>query len=706
MTDKPTISSPKLEFDARNIEGVPTTDWDNVATWPDTAGDIGGPFDGTGGGAKREFEQYGIDGTRPQVRMRGTGSTPNREDRFTFDSTPFLGANVTFFMVISAIDLTNHLPIIGSNASETAPRQWQIFVKSDGAIVFNRSSNTYDIESAAGVIEEGGLYVITARQAFADEDGHPAGMVLRVNGVEVGANVGATTGISSWANPHLFTIFDSSSGGIGFTYGRDKAAAWISGYSTAASDADVIDMEGFLAARYAVPGVSSPVAAKPTISGPEIEYDVNSLSALDDGDVVATWDDQSGEGNDALQVVSVPYGPEMDIGGWLKDGRPNMRATLANAVVDFADPGVGAEDEITCFYVFRLLDMSATNAISGGNSFADRTQIECFVTSAGKITISFGTNEGVLAVSSADGEILLGVGYVISFTHSSTDGKVLRKKVVDVDGIEIGDNPASTDNLIFWGGANLFNIVNVVRPQFVKMQWFSVYTSLATVDQLLQMEEFLAETFLGQDPTQQFPRDILPERVTALATPGAVKRRTNAGLLQIRSITAIGWSWREEWGLLRVTNVEHMELMTFVKKAWHAGESFKIRHPIQPGSGIPPNGIGTPNIMVVGAGQVGNSVLTDGWPVDTANCVVVGDVISISGEVAVYMVTATADSDGSGEVTIEVNPPLRSSPANNAVVKTTDVDFIGTIMTRSKFEPNAAPTSYGGYSIRVEEALL
>ena len=700
MTDKPTISSPKLEFDARNIEGVPTTDWDNVATWPDTAGDIGGPFDGTGGGAKREFEQYGIDGTRPQVRMRGTGSTPNREDRFTFDGSVFIQANVTFFAVIHAIDLSTHLPIIGSNVGETFPRQWQLFVRDDGAIVFSRSADPPDIISAAGVIVEGGLYVITARQSSS------TGMVVRVNGVEVGDLPGGTVGISSWSNPHLFVINDQSTGGSGFSYGRDKAAAWISGYSTAASDSEIVDMEGFLAARFAVPGVSSPVAAKPTISGPEIEYDVNSLSALDDGDVVATWDDQTVNGNDALQVVSVPYGPEMDIGGWLKDGTPNMRATLPNAVVDFADPGVGAEDEITCFYVFRLLDMSATNAISGGNSFADRTQIECFVTSAGKITISFGTNEGVLAVSSADGEILLGVGYVISFTHSSTDGKVLRKKVVDVDGIEIGDNPASTDNLLFWGGANLFNIVNVVRPQFVKMQWFSVYTSLASSTQILQMEEFLAETFLGQDPTQEFPRDILPERVTALATPGAVKRRTNAGLLQIRSITAIGWSWREEWGLLRVTNVEHMELMTFVKKAWHAGESFKIRHPIQPGSGIPPNGIGTPNIMVVGAGQVGNSVLTDGWPVDTANCVVVGDVISIAGEVAVYMVTATADSNGSGEVTIEVNPPLRSSPANNAVVKTTDVDFIGTIMARSKFEPNQAPTSYGGYSVRVEEALL
>ncbi len=703
MTSKPAIPGIAIELDARQIAGVPTTDWDNVATWPDTSG-FG--VDGTGAGAKREFDLFGIDGTRPQVRMRGTGSTPNREDRFTFDGSVFVKANVTFFAVIHAISLTNHLPILGSNVGETFPRQWQLFVRSDGAIIFSRSSDPPDLISAAGVIEEGGLYVITARQAFANEDGHPAGMVVRVNGVEVDASVGATVGISSWSQPHLFVINDQSTGGIGFSYGRDKAAAWISGYSTAASDADVIDMEGFLAARFAVPGVLSPTALKPAIAGPEIEYDVNSLSALADGDVVATWDDQTINGNDALQVVSVPYGPEMDLGGWLKDGSPAMRMQLPNAQLNFADPGFGAEDELTIFYVFKIIDISAVNAISGGNSFTSLTQVECFVTPAGKITISFGTDEGVLAVSSADGEILEGVGYVISFTHSSTDGKVLRKKVVDVDGLQIGTNPASVGNLIFWGGANLGNIVNVVRPNFFKMMWFSGYTSLASVDQIIQMENFLAETFLGQLPIGQFPRDVLPEQVSALATPGAVKRRTIAGLVQIRSITAIGWSWKETFGLLRVTEPDHMELMAFVMQAWHAGQLFKIKHPLQPGSGIPPNGIGTPSIMVVGAGQIGPNVLTDGWPASTANCVVVGDVISIGGELAVYMVTKTADSNAAGEVDIEVNPPLRTSPANNALVLTTDVEFIGTIMGRSRFEPNDAPTSYSGYEIRVEEALL
>ncbi len=149
-----------------------------------------------------------------------------------------------------------------------------------------------------------------------------------------------------------------------------------------------------------------------------------------------------------------------------------------------------------------------------------------------------------------------------------------------------------------------------------------------------------------------------------------------------------------------------MEVMAFIKKAWHSGDIFLTKHLMSPGSGRSPNGLGTASIMVVDASQVGNSVLTDGWPTDTASCVVVGDVISIAGEVAVYMVAATADSNASGEVTIPLNPPLRSSPANNALVKTTDVEFTVAIFSRSKFEPTHAPTAYGGYKLRFVEALL
>ena len=68
--------------------------------------------------------------------------------------------------------------------------------------------------------------------------------------------------------------------------------------------------------------------------------------------------------------------------------------------------------------------------------------------------------------------------------------------------------------------------------------------------------------------------------------------------------------------------------------------------------------------------------------------------------------TESADSNASGEVTIAVNPNLRSSPANNAIVKTTDVEFIVTILSRSKFETAVPPNMYGDYQVTFGEALL
>lgn len=694
MTLKPSIASPEVEFDARSVAGVPEDDWDQMVTWPDTAGKIGGPFDGTGGGATRRFEEFGIRGTLPQVRCRGAGSAPARIDRFSFDGAPFLNGDVTWFAVISAISLTNHLPIIGSSSASTPPRIYSVFVKSDGSIVFTRGTDPYDVISATGVIVVGGLYVITAR-------GDGADMIVRVNGTQVGSTASGGQ-IVAWANPRLFEVNDSITGGVGSITGRDKAAAWISGYSSAASDQDVIDMEGFLANRFNVPGVVSPAASKPAIASPEVEYDVNSLGALGEGDTVAPWDDQTVNGNDAIAVGT----PEMDLGGWLKDGGPAVRMTPPSGQVNFADPGFGGEDEITCFWVFRLVDMSATNVLTGGTSSSDLQQIEAFVTAAGRLTVSFGTSEGVLAVSSADGEILPDTDYVISFTHSSTDGKILRKKVLDVDGVQVGANPASTGNLLVWAGPQLCNILNVVFAKFMKYMWFSGYTSLASVDQLIQMEEFLAETFLGQSPLAEFPRDVAPRRVGGLFNPGAIKRRTNAGLTQIRSLTAIGWSWTETFPLLRVSDPDHAALTAFIKNAWHAGQIFGAVHPLRPGSGLTPNGLGTANVMVVGAGQTGNSVLTDGWPISTVNCVVAGDVISIGGEVAVYEVVQSADSNGTGEVTILVNPNLRSSPANNALVRTTDVKFVVTILDRSRFESAQPPNLFADYQVTFGEALL
>lgn len=69
--------------------------------------------------------------------------------------------------------------------------------------------------------------------------------------------------------------------------------------------------------------------------------------------------------------------------------------------------------------------------------------------------------------------------------------------------------------------------------------------------------------------------------------------------------------------------------------------------------------------LVNGAGQTGRQVATDGWPNNTA-ILKIGDYIQIGNELK--MVTADANSNGTGQATINFTPPLRKATVNNAII--------------------------------------
>ncbi|MGI9297835.1 MAG: P22 phage major capsid protein family protein [Gammaproteobacteria bacterium] len=97
---------------------------------------------------------------------------------------------------------------------------------------------------------------------------------------------------------------------------------------------------------------------------------------------------------------------------------------------------------------------------------------------------------------------------------------------------------------------------------------------------------------------------------------------------------------------------------------------------------------GTP--LVNGASQTGSSLITDGWTAAAAVRLNRGDVITLAGVNAVnprskqdtgqlrqFVVTAQASSDGSGNATLSIDPPITTSgayqtvtasPANNAAI--------------------------------------
>jgi hypothetical protein len=73
---------------------------------------------------------------------------------------------------------------------------------------------------------------------------------------------------------------------------------------------------------------------------------------------------------------------------------------------------------------------------------------------------------------------------------------------------------------------------------------------------------------------------------------------------------------------------------------------------------------GTP--LVKGASQTGSSLLIDGCPNNITNYAMAGDYFTVNGELK--QITANANSNGSGEVTLSFKPMLRNSPADNAAI--------------------------------------
>ena len=81
-----------------------------------------------------------------------------------------------------------------------------------------------------------------------------------------------------------------------------------------------------------------------------------------------------------------------------------------------------------------------------------------------------------------------------------------------------------------------------------------------------------------------------------------------------------------------------------------------------------PSGTAAGSPMVKGAGQSGSTLITYGWTPNQAALLLPGDYIGVNGELK--LVTAVCASDASGNATITFEPPLRTSPPDNAQIVT------------------------------------
>lgn len=106
---------------------------------------------------------------------------------------------------------------------------------------------------------------------------------------------------------------------------------------------------------------------------------------------------------------------------------------------------------------------------------------------------------------------------------------------------------------------------------------------------------------------------------------------------------------------------------------------------------------GTP--LVMGAGQTGATLAIDGCTAGTT--LLAGDFIGVNGELK--MVVADATADVSGQMSLSIEPPLRSSPADNDPI-TTDKPTATFMLANDETKWSTAPGLFTSFPVDLVEA--
>ena len=199
---------------------------------------------------------------------------------------------------------------------------------------------------------------------------------------------------------------------------------------------------------------------------------------------------------------------------------------------------------------------------------------------------------------------------------------------------------------------------------------------------------------------EDFPRTLFPKSTTIPKFPAGLSSWGISGKGQHRSTLQVGRIWTESYGLKRGDDPIARGFWARVNQMWHDREIFNIDHLTL---SIPQGTVtGTP--LVNGASQTGNSIITDGW---AASEIVLkaGDIIKYAGINIVYDVPADVTSDGSGNATIPINPPIfeGGEPADNAPIIVTGVKFRAVINAVPSWPACNSSEVYGGMKIEFRE---
>lgn len=165
-----------------------------------------------------------------------------------------------------------------------------------------------------------------------------------------------------------------------------------------------------------------------------------------------------------------------------------------------------------------------------------------------------------------------------------------------------------------------------------------------------------------------------------------------------------GHRWRFGVDHPRLTADNFWPLYAFLLRQRGRFESFQIVLPDKatPRGVAGGGGIGTP--LVNGAAQSGRSLATDGWTANVTAMLKAGDVFKLVSHSKVYVLTADASTNGTGQTTLTFEPALRQSPADNEALTIYSVPFT-VMLSDEQLSYETTPPAFYALAFEVEEAL-
>lgn len=170
------------------------------------------------------------------------------------------------------------------------------------------------------------------------------------------------------------------------------------------------------------------------------------------------------------------------------------------------------------------------------------------------------------------------------------------------------------------------------------------------------------------------------------------------GSIQTIELPGARWAFTASWPGFTETDAALMQ--SFLAKLRGQANRFTMYNfarkvPRGTAAGVPTvnNESGSPTTL-----QTGTTLITKSW---TAGVTLKeGDFFGVNGELK--MVTAAATADGSGNMTITFEPPLRASPAHGAAITYTNPTATF-MLSNPVSEWNTAPGKFTDFTIQAQE---